>query len=164
MNLRSGKCTESSLVWNQLTTLRCFEDCGVQRFHCQEYILDFSMSFYITFKTCRLQVGQMWVTSRVLCRSVGQQAQLTFNLLQRTVNKILTSYQLWKCIQVVTCSIYFYPFLHWYQLPNTSHQQRWSNHLPYLATFAHSIKTVPDFRCSGNLLNFTVVTLILIPV
>ena len=45
--------------------------------------LIFSMSFYTTFKkktlACRSQEGHMWVTSRLLCGSVGQQVWPTFN-------------------------------------------------------------------------------------
>ena len=41
--------------------------------------LIFYMSFYITFKkktlACGSQVGHMWVTSRLLCGSVGQVGQ-----------------------------------------------------------------------------------------
>ena len=92
-----------SLVWNQLTTLSCFEACSVQKFHSQEFcawdassaswrslwhcfISDFSMSFYITFKKKTLaygsQEGQMWITPRLLCGSVDQvrqQVWSTFN-------------------------------------------------------------------------------------
>ena len=31
-----GESTESTLVWNQLSTSSCFEACGVLRFHSQE--------------------------------------------------------------------------------------------------------------------------------
>ena len=35
VNFGSDECTEMSLVWNQLIISRCFEACGVQRFHLQ---------------------------------------------------------------------------------------------------------------------------------
>ena len=60
VNLGLGECTEPSLVWNQLTTLSCFEACGVQRFHSQEFcvwdqfcILKKSMAlFHIWYFSC----------------------------------------------------------------------------------------------------------------
>ena len=52
--------------------------------HC--FTSDFSLSFYVTFKkktlTCGSQEGHMWVTSGLLCGSVGQvdqQVWPTFN-------------------------------------------------------------------------------------
>ena len=90
VNLGPGECTEPSLVWNQLTTLSCFEACGVQRFHSQQFcvwdqfcILKKSIAlFHIWFflllhnilkKTlaCGSQAGHMWITSGLLSVSTG---------------------------------------------------------------------------------------------
>ena len=94
--------------WYETSLLRissCFEEHGVQRFHHQEICardwfcilprMKESMaivpyqSFHVMlhyFKkktsTCGSQVGHMWVTSGLFCRSVGhmgQQIQPTFN-------------------------------------------------------------------------------------
>ena len=74
-----------------VTTLSCFEACGIQRFTSQEFFVQdqfcilkkfvvlfhliFSMSFYITFKKENLSMwvtrgSYMWVTSGLLCGSV----------------------------------------------------------------------------------------------
>ena len=99
VNFGFDKCTEISLVWNQLIISDCFEACGVRGFHLQEICArewfcilprmrivpyqKFFISCYITFKkkalTCGSQVGHMWVTSALFSGSVGQEVWPTFN-------------------------------------------------------------------------------------
>ena len=75
VNLGPGGCTEPSLVWNLLTTLSCFEACGVQRFHSQEFcawyqfcILKVSMVlfhiwfFHVILHNFYKENFSMWVT------------------------------------------------------------------------------------------------------
>ena len=101
MNFGSDECTEISLVSNQLIFISsCFEACGVPRFHlqgvctrdqfCIQPRMKKSMAlFHIKNFSCHVtiatfkrktsgkgsQVGRMWVTSRLLCGSVGQIGQ-----------------------------------------------------------------------------------------
>ena len=88
-----AKCIEPSLVWNQLHYLKLFWSmwCPEISFSRILYVgpvlypeeiygivsyLIFSMSFYITFKkktlACGSQEGHMWITSGLLCGSVGK--------------------------------------------------------------------------------------------
>ena len=75
MNLGSGECTEPSLVWNQLIILSCFQACGVQKFHSQEFfvwnqfcILKKSMAlfhiwfFHVILHNFQIKNFSIWVT------------------------------------------------------------------------------------------------------
>ena len=93
-----SKWTEPLLMWNQLTTLSCFEavvsrdfilknsehetssvSCQKQRnlWHC--FISDFSMSLYITYIKKASACGSVGHIFRLFCGSVGQQVWPTFN-------------------------------------------------------------------------------------
>ena len=84
MNFGSDKCTEISLVWNQLIIPNCFEACGIEDFvfvqgtnsvFCQEWKnlwhCSISKTFQVMLHYFQKENFNMWVTSGLFCGSSG---------------------------------------------------------------------------------------------